>query len=481
MRFPILLLAVWPVLLLSARPATAAAPAERPNIVFILADDLGYAHLGCYGQKIIQTPNLDRLAAEGMRFTQAYAGCSVCAPSRSVLMTGYPMGHTSVRANTGGIPLRDEDVTIAEVLRAAGYTCGGFGKWGLGDAGTPGVPTRQGFAEFFGYLHQVHAHSYYPPYLWHNDRKHPLPGNSGNDRGLTGERRGQYSHDEIAAKALDFIKRHKDRPFFCYVPFTIPHVEILAPESAVKPYRGKFMETPFVDPRKHYADQPTPRAVFAGMISHLDHSVGRIGDLVKELGLDRRTVIIFTSDNGAQGGAGTDPQFFNATGPLRGFKGSLYEGGIRVPFIVRWPGAVKPGAVSEHVCSFADVLPTLAELAGAEPPKGIDGVSFVPVLRGAKQKPHAYLYWELQQFNAKMGFIPNTLTQAVRVGDWKAVRPQGGGPLELYDLSRDIGESKNVAAEHPDVVAKIEAILKTCRTEPRPQREPEKPAGKLFQ
>jgi arylsulfatase A-like enzyme len=482
-------LAALAAALLLGRPAPAAMklgpPPAKPNVVFILADDLGHGHLGCYGQKLIRTPHLDRLAAQGLRFTQAYAGCSVCAPSRSVLMTGLHMGHTSVRANSGGVPLRATDVTVAALLQKAGYATGCFGKWGLGDAGTEGEPTRHGFDEFFGYLHQVHAHSHYPSYLWHNGKKVSLAGNDGNERGLTGARRARYASDEVTARALAFLRRNKDRPFFCYIPYTLPHVEVLAPEASVKPYRGKFKEVPFVDPRKHYADQPQTRAVFAGMVSHLDACVGQIVKQVDDLGLGGRTLVVFSSDNGAQAGYGADPDFFQATGGLRGHKVSLYEGGIRVPLLARWTGKVKPG-LSDHVCYFPDVLPTLAELAAVKVPAGVDGLSLLPTLLGAevagrKQERHAFLYWELQGYNAKeKKFVPKALAQAVRLGDWKAVRPRTGAALELYDLGKDVGETRDVAAKHPAVVARVEAILRTARTEPRPQAEPDKPKGRLF-
>jgi arylsulfatase A-like enzyme len=471
------------LLLLFPLPVHAEAPPRKPRIVLLLADDLGYGHLGCYGQKHIRTPRLDRMASEGMRFTQCYAGCTVCAPSRSVLMTGYHMGHTSVRLNSGGVPLRAEDKTIAEVLKPAGYTCGIFGKWGLGDAGTAGVPAKHGFDEHFGYLHQVHAHSHYPPYLWHNDKKVPLPGNSGNERGLTGDKRGTHSHTAVTEKALDFIRRNKDRPFFCYVPFTLPHVELLAPEEDMKQYRGKFAEKPYVDPRKHYTDQPQPRAAYAAMVSAVDRAAGEVLDLLKSLGIDEETLVLFSSDNGAQGGVGIDTDFFAATGGLRGFKTTMYEGGLRVPMIARWPGKIKAGAVSNQVWYFADMLPTLAELAGVSPPKGIDGLSVVPTLLGepGKQAQHEYLYWELPQYNAKKKAFASPPMQALRMGNWKVVRPKTATPLELYDLVKDRGETTDVAGEHPEVMRRAEAILKSCRTEPRPQAEPLAPKGRAFQ
>ncbi len=472
------ILFAWMCCLLGLVQPLRAADGERPNIVFIMADDLGYAHLGCYGQTKIQTPHLDRFAAEGMRFTSAYAGAPVCAPSRSVLMTGLHAGHTPVRGNSGGIPLAPEDVTVAEVLKGAGYVTGLFGKWGLGEHGTTGVPYKQGFDEFFGYLHQIHAHFYYPEYLWQNERKYPLPGNSDG-------RRGQYTHDEIVSKAMDFLRSHHDEHFFLYVPFAVPHYELLVPEESLAQYVGKFPETPY-EGRKgrptgyphDYAKQPTPKAATAAIISHMDRSVGKLLGLLKELELDDRTVVFFTSDNGATGGA-SDPQFFKACGPFRGRKGRLFEGGLRTPMIVRWPGKIPAGVVNDHPWYFADVLPTLAELGQTTVPDRTDGISVVPTLlgetaAGRKQAVHEFLYWEHKG------------SSAVRAGHWKAIRPrenasEEAGKLALYDLRVDPGETQDVAAEHPDVVARIERYLATARTEPRPQREPKKPAGRRYQ
>ena len=435
--------------------STAAEP-RRPNIVFLLADDMGPGQLGCFGQKLIRTPNIDRLAAEGMRFTQCYAGCCVCAPSRSTLMTGLHTGHTPVRRNGGGNPLLPEDVTVAEVLKSAGYATGLFGKWGLGDEGTTGIPTKQGFDEFLGYLHQVHAHFYYPYYLCHNEGRLLLPGNDGG-------KREQYSHDLITDAALDFVWRHKQQPFFLYLAFTIPHVELLVPEDSLAEYRGKFPETPLAT-NGHYASQPTPRAALAGMITRLDRSVGQVMALLKELNLDDNTIVFFTSDNGGAVGAGTDAEFFNSTLNLRGHKGALYEGGIRTPMIVRWPGKVQPATTNNLAWAFWDFLPTAAELAGAQPPPNLDGLSVVPTLMGEKaagrsQSQHDYLYWEQP--------AGKNLLQAVHAGDWKAVRLRASAPLELYNLATNPGESTNVAAEHPDVAARLEKLLTTARTETR--------------
>jgi arylsulfatase A len=450
----------------AAEPDASSRPGGKPNIIFIMADDLGYAHLGCYGQRKIRTPELDAFAAEGMRFTQCYAGAPVCAPSRSVLVTGMHCGHTSVRGNSGGIPLLAGDVTFAEVLKPAGYRTGVVGKWGLGRFGSAGVPNEQGFDRFFGYLHQVHCHFYYPYYLIDDREKFLLPGNEGG-------RREQYTHDVIVEKALEFVRDAKDRPFFLYLPFTIPHTELLVPEDSLREYRGKFPEpTPWVCSRRHYADQPTPRAAFAAMVTRMDRDVGRLRAVLGELGLDSNTIVFFTSDNGGQDGGGADLAFFDGNDPLRGSKGQVYEGGIRVPMIVRWPGHVRRGAVNDHVWAFCDVLPTLAELGGARTPAGLDGISAVPALLGAEaaghsQQKHRFLYWEQPRGRG--------LAQGVRMGDWKAVRLKAGEPLELYDLEEDIGETTNVAQTHPEIVAEIEDYLKDARVAPR-RYEAEPPA-----
>jgi arylsulfatase A-like enzyme len=350
-----------------------------------------------------------------------------------------------------------EDVTVAEVLQQAGYATGIFGKWGLGDHGTTGVPYKQGFDEFYGYLHQVHAHFFYPWFLWQNDEKHVLAENNDKER-------KQYSHDLIAERALDFIRRHREEPFFLYVPFTIPHFELLVPEDSFKEYEGKFPEPyPYVDKRRHYADQPAPRATLAAMITRMDRDVGRIFDLLKELEIDDNTIVFFTSDNGGYRLARPgEPDNFRDNGPLRGGKGTFYEGGIRVPMVVRWPGKVAAGATEDFIWAFWDVMPTLADLAGAKAPVGIDGISVLPRLLGqGQEQPERFLYWE--KIPQGKGGTP-AWSQAIRWGKWKAVRNKPRLPLELYDLEADIGEKSNVAKEHPDVVRKIEGYLKTART-----------------
>jgi arylsulfatase A len=439
------------LLIVSASPPGHAVQARKPNIIFILADDLGYGDIGPYGQRHIMTPNLDRLASQGLRFTNAYAGAAVCAPSRSVLMTGLHTGHTPVRANAGTIPLRDEDGTVAELLQRAGYRTGGFGKWGLGDAETPGVPTRQGFHEFFGYLHQIHAHTYYPDFLWHNDRKHPLAGNANGGR-------AEYSADLIAERALRFVREHRTEPFFLYAAFTLPHGRFEVPND--EPYAGR--------------DWPEAEKKFASMVTRLDGHVGRIMALVDELKLDRDTIVFFTSDNGGVSADGHDVSRFRSNGPFRGEKTTLYEGGIRVPMIVRWPGRVAANATSDVPWAFWDFLPTVAELAGIRAPEGIDGVSVLPTLLDDKavRQPlstREYFYWEHLTFDRKTSALrTHAMVQAVRLGDWKAVRPKQGAPLELYDLARDPGETRDVAARRPDIVARVESYLTTARTAPRP-------------
>jgi len=437
-------------------PSRAAADtrprAPRPNIIFILADDLGYGDLGCYGQKQIQTPVLDRLAADGMRFTQCYAGSTVCAPSRCCLMTGLHTGHARVRGNDR-IPLRPQDVTVAEVLKAAGYATGLVGKWGLGEPGTTGVPNRKGFDEFFGYLNQRHAHNSYPEFLWKNEQKYPLEGNV--EKNGVSSRRAQYSNDLFTREALSFIDRHSKGPFFLYLSYTVPHAN-----NERGAAEGNGIEVPSDAP---YSDRPWPAAQknYAATITRMDADIGRILKRLAELGIDDHTIVFFSSDNGPHKEGGADPTFFRSAGPLRGIKRDLYEGGIRVPMIVRWPVHVKAGAVSDQVWAFWDFLPTAAELAGAKPPPKIDGISMAPTLLGEKaagrpQRDHAFLYWEFHEGGFK---------QAVRMGDWKAVRLGPDQPLELYDLKSDIGETHDVAAQHPDVVAKMETCLKDGRTE----------------
>ena len=430
-----------------------------PNIVLILADDLGYSELGCYGQRWIETPHIDAIAAGGLRFTQFYSGCPVCAPARCVLLTGRHTGHSFIRTNRevkpeGQLPIPDEEVTIAELLKARGYATGAMGKWGLGITGSSGDPNRQGFDLFFGFNCQRHAHNHYPRVLWRNQERVPL---AGNDRTLYGE---QYSQDLFTREALQFIRDNKDRPFFLYLPFAIPHLSIQAPEESLAQYKDKIPEARYE--HRGYLKHPYPRAGYAAMISHMDRDVGKIMALVKELGLDENTLVVFTSDNGPTYDrlGGSDSAFFESAGPFRGLKGSVYEGGIRVPCVARWPGRIAPGTTTEHVAAFYDVLPTLMDVAGAATPAGLDGVSFAPTLLGHDtQVPHEYLYWEFPSYGGQ---------QAVRLGNFKGVRQKllGKTPttaIELYDLSIDPGEQRDVAATHPDVVARIADVMRQAR------------------
>ncbi|MFN0068722.1 MAG: arylsulfatase [Limisphaerales bacterium] len=446
------------VLFLGGLVASAAAERARPNLVFILADDLGWGDLGCYGQARIHTPRLDRMAAEGTRFTQFYAGSTVCAPSRSVLMQGLHTGHGRVRGNAGrqnplAQSLRAEDITVARVLRDAGYITALVGKWGLGDAVTaePGLPRRQGFDHFFGYLNQHHAHNYYPTFLWRNEEKVRLRNTVPNEDWAGGgksDNKAEYSHDLIMAEALDFIRNHREQPFFLLLTPTVPHANNEA--------RAEGMEVPDLG---DYAglDWPPGNRGHAAMITRLDRDVGRLLDLLAELDLDRNTIVFFTSDNGPHQEGGFDPHFNDSNGPLRGIKRDLYEGGIRVPMIVRGPGRVPAGRVSDAVWWAADFLPTAAELAGTKPPPGLDGMSVARLLAGGRApRSRPPLYWEFHEGGFK---------QALRDGRWKAVRPVPGAALELYDLRTDISETNNLAAREPRIVARTGKMLAESRVD----------------
>ncbi len=431
---------------------------RRPNIILVLADDLGYGDLGCYGQAKIKTPNIDKLAEEGIRFTSFYAGSTVCAPSRAALMLGRHTGHLNIRGNGKGLALQPEEVTVAQVLKAAGYRTGLIGKWGLGDEGSSGVPNLQGFDEFLGYLNHTHAHDYYTDHLW---RYAPLV-NTNFDGQIpliknVGGRRGEYTHDLFTMAALNFVQINKPdrfnrfRPFFLFLAYTIPHAN-----NEYGRATGNGMQVPTDEP---YSTQswPAPEKNKAAMITRMDTDVGRLVEKLKELKIDDNTIIFFTSDNGPHREGGVDPKFFNSAGGLRGIKRDLYEGGIRVPMIVRWPARIKPGQVSDFVWTLWDFLPTAAEVARTKPSEPLDGISVLPLLTGREQtNHHEFLYWEFHE----RGF-----QQAVRMGDWKAVRPQAGEPLELYHLQADRTEKENVAEEHPEVVAKIEKYLASARVE----------------
>jgi arylsulfatase len=459
--------------------ASAVEQSRRPNIVLIIADDLGYGELGCYGQKIIQTPRLDELARQGLRFTQFYSGAPVCAPARCMLMTGMHSGHAAIRNNRqlkgkayrelnekygweypGQEPLPGEQITVAELLKAQGYATAAIGKWGLGSVGTPGDPNQQGFDLFYGFLCQYQAHNHYPRFLWRNSVKELLPGN---DTGPSGE---TYAQDRFADEALDFIRRVAsagDKPFFLYLPLTISHLSIQVPESSLAQYEGKIPEAPY-EHRSAYERHRSPHAGYAAMISHMDRDIGRIVDLVEELGIADNTLFLFTSDNGPTYGrlGGADSDFFNSSGPLRGRKGSVYEGGIRVPLIARWRGRMPEGRVSDHVAAFWDMLPTLCDLAEANAPDDVDGISFAATLLGDQnQREHEYLYWEFPAYGHQ---------QAVRASDWKIVRHgvnRGETKFELYNLSSDVGETRDLSAEHPQIVERLSKMAADAHTPSR--------------
>jgi arylsulfatase A-like enzyme len=425
---------------------------RKPNIIYILADDAGIADFGCYGGTKINTPFVDQLAKEGLKFTQHYSGSTVCAPSRSCLMTGQHTGHTTVRGNKK-IPLTAEDVTVAQIMKKAGYITACIGKWGLGENESSGQPNKKGFDFFYGYLNQGRAHRYYPDYLWRNDQKEYFPNNP--------TQRTHYCHDLFTQEALEFIKQNKEKPFFLYLPYTIPHVDLDVPEDSMKPYYGKFgQETAFKG--NGYRGHPTPRACFAGMVSRMDRDIGQIMDLIKKLDLEKDTLIMFSSDNGATPAGGADPEFFKGNGPYRGIKRDLYEGGIRAPMIARWPGKIKTGMITDHISAFWDILPTLADLTGQPVPENIDGISMLPTLLGqsGKQKQHTYLYWEFYERGGK---------QAIRKEDWKAVRTNinknPNGKLELYNLKKDVSEKTDVAEKYPNVINELNQLMKEARTE----------------
>ena len=427
----------------------------RPNILFILADDLGYGDLGCYGQKRIATPNIDRIAAGGMRFTQAYAGSTVCAPSRCALMTGFHTGHCTVRGNKKPeLGLRSGEITAGSLLKRAGYQTAMFGKWGLGGPGTGSVPNTRGFDTFFGYLDQQHAHNYYPEQLWENQNEFFLTGNWFNQR-------KQYAPDLFTRRCLDFLKQPHSAPFFVMLTYTIPHAD-----NELGNLTGNGMEVP---DNSAYADRDWPEREknFAAMVTRMDSDIGRLMTQLGESGLDKQTLVLFASDNGPHQEGGHDPHFFNSNGPLNGIKRDLYEGGIRVPFLVRWPGVVPTRTTSDAIIAFWDFLPTVAELSKQKTPAGLDGRSFVPALQSNPQPPHQPLYWEFHE----KGFA-----QAVRMGDWKGVRLNAGRPIELYDLKSDAGEKENVAAQHKDIVAELDRLMMTSRTEsaefPTPASQP---------
>jgi len=461
---------------MSVQSSNVAKKNSAPNIIYILADDLGIGDLGCYGQKVIKTPNIDKLAAQGIRFTNHYSGSTVCAPSRSVLMTGQHTGHTSIRDNKGGavegaegnFPMSANSVTIAELLKQKGYATGAFGKWGLGFWGTSGDPNKQGFDEFFGYNCQVIAHRYYPEYLWHNDKKVMLPGNDWTNK-VT------YAPDLIHEKAIAFIEKNADKPFFLYYPSIIPHAELIVPNDEIyKRHLGKYNEVPFTAEKarkgaaygpdisiKLYCPQENPKATYAAMVERLDKHVGEVMAKLKELGLEKNTLIMFSSDNGAHGEGGKDPEDFDSNSIYRGYKRDMYEGGIHAPMVAMWPEKIKAGSTTNHISAFWDVLPTVADAVNVKTPKNIDGISFLPTLTAKKmQKNHEYLYWEFHAVGGK---------QAVRQGKWKAVRlnilKKDMTVTELYNLDEDPSETKNVAAQYPEKIKELQLLMDKSHTE----------------
>ena len=458
---------------------------DKPNIIYILADDLGYTELGCYGQEKIRTPNLDRMAEEGMRFLQHYAGSPVCAPSRCTLLTGKHTGHALIRDNDemnergdvwndpsieGQRPLPSGTVTLGHVMQEAGYTTAAVGKWGLGGPTDSGHANDQGFDFWYGYLCQRQAHNYYPTHLWRNKEKIILEGNpyfkahqrfpqeqDPQEKGAYAEYSGaHYAPDLMTQEALDFIRNNQDNPFFLYLAYPIPHLALQVPDDSLAEYATAFPETPYLGD-KGYLPHLTPRAAYAAMITRMDGYVGQIFSLLAELDLDENTVVMFTSDNGPTYTGGADTDFFKSASPLRGLKGSLFEGGIRVPLLARWPGHIPGGSTSTHISAFWDVMPTLCEMAGRAAPAEMDGISFAPVLQGKSPLVrHDYLDWEFTGYGGQ---------QALRMGKWKAIRvgmkrDETDSSLQLYDLEKDPSESKNVAASHPEIIAQIRKALK---------------------
>ena len=435
----------------------------RPNIIFIIADDLGYGDVGVYGQQKIATPQIDKMAKEGMLFTQFYAGTSVCAPSRSAFMTGQHTGHTPIRGNfeiqpEGQFPLPASAITVGEVMKQAGYVNAVFGKWGLGFIGTSGDPLLQGFDHFFGYNCQRQSHNFFPLHLWDGDNKVSLTN--------TFTHQVDYSADIIQQKALDFIGANAQRPFFVCLTYTLPHAGLQLPynDSLQEKYKKQFKEQAQPVEKNWagigYQPQPYPKATYAAMVGRLDRYVGEVLDKIKKSGIDEKTIVLFTSDNGPHKEGGNDPEFFNSSGSLRGTKRDLYEGGIRVPFIIRWPGKVKAGTVSNHIGAFWDLLPTFAGLGGAQAPPGIDGISIAPTLLSQPgQQQHSYLYWEFHENNGR---------QAVRMGKWKGVKynvKKVNSPIELYNLDVDPYEKNNVAAANPEIVHELSKIMKQAHVE----------------
>ena len=454
-----LVLCVGGSLLAGMSACKKEAPAKEVpmNVIYILADDLGYGDIGCYGQQKIKTPNIDRMAQEGMLFTQHYAGCTVSAPSRCSLMTGLHTGHSQIRGNLeikpeGQQPMTADTYTLGKLMKSAGYTTGIFGKWGLGYPGSSSVPSNMGFDEFFGYNCQRQAHSYYPDHLWHNNDTVFLHENDHEGRQV-------YSQDLIHEQALKFIRDNKDKPFYAMLTYTLPHAELNLPHDSIyRMYENAFEEVPY-DGKMGYHPSEKPYASFAAMVSRLDKYVGDVMAELKELGLDKNTIVIFTSDNGPHREGGANPDYFLSYGPLKGVKRDVYEGGIRVPMVAWCPDKIKAGVKNDHISAFWDVMPTLAELTGVTLPETGDGISFLPTLFSKDgQKQHEYLYWEFHELNGR---------EALRSGNWKLIRQPivGETILELYDLSSDIHEDNNLAQQNPEKVKELEVLMDGARTE----------------
>jgi len=456
----------------------ANAQNPKPNIIYIYADDLGYGELGSYGQTKIKTPNLDKMAAEGMRFTQHYSSAPVCAPSRCMLMTGKHGGHSYIRGNYemggfadstegGQMPLHEGAYTVAKMLKERGYSTALVGKWGMGVTGTTGSPLLHGFDYYYGYLDQKQAHNFYPTHLWENDQWDSLNNHfisvhtpikdtlHATDADFAYYKGNDYAPAKMTEKAAAFIKKNQEKPFFLYLPYTLPHLSLQAPDEYVNRYRGLFDEKPYYG-QKGYAATRYPRSTYAAMISFLDDQVGIIMKLVKEAGLDNNTIIMFSSDNGATFSAGVDTEFFNSVGGLRGLKMDVYEGGVRVPFIARWPGKIAAHSVSDLPAVQYDLFPTLAELTGKEV-AGLDGVSFLPTLMGksSKQKLHEFMYFEYPENGGQV---------AVRMGKWKGVRhnvrKNPVSPWELFNIDSDRNETTDVSAQYPEIVQAMKVIAK---------------------
>ena len=450
---PILSFFLLACLSIAATGARSEATSQ-PNIIYILLDDAGYGDLSCYGQTKFLTPNIDRLASEGMKFTNHYSGSTVCAPTRSVIMSGLHTGHTPSRGNreikpVGQFPIPATTFTIAEALKKAGYATGAFGKWGLGNPGSEGDPIHQGFDRFFGYNCQRNAHTYYPTWLFDDLRKIELDGKT-------------YAHDLIMDKAVEWIDRQHENPFFCFLPVTIPHAAMHVPEKYAAPFREKFPE--FENKVGRYGNNKpfakNPAAQFAGMMTALDEGIGRVLKSLKKHQIDQNTIVLLSSDNGPHKEGGHMPNYFNSNGGLRGFKRDLYEGGIRCPLLVRWPGKVEAGSTSNHISAHWDLFPTFCELAGTNPPEGLDGISFLPTLLGKEQEKHEHLYWEFYEGGGK---------RAVRIGKWKAVQNQVNrkgkdAPIEIYDLESDRAETSDLAAQNSELIARIQKIFERSHT-----------------